>query len=96
MKKILIPTDFSETSMNAIKYAMQLLKYDKSEFTIMNAFADEVYENTNEMGREDFEKFKNALLLTKIILLGFISSFSIIIFSSAILLSDCIIFNESP
>lgn len=60
MKKILIPTDFSETSMNAITYAMRLLKHEKSEFTIMNAFADEVYENTIEMDREDFEEFKNA------------------------------------
>ncbi len=60
MKKVLIPTDFSETSMNAIKYAMQLLKYDISEFTIMNAFADEVYKNTNQMCREDFEEFKDA------------------------------------
>jgi len=58
MKKILIPTDFSETSMNAIKYAMELFKYDKSEFTIMNAFADEVYKNTKEMRREDFEEYK--------------------------------------
>jgi nucleotide-binding universal stress UspA family protein len=60
MKKILIPTDFSETSMNAIKYAMHLLKYDKSEFIIMNAFADDVYENAKEMGREDFEELKQA------------------------------------
>tara|TARA_B100000809_G_C15140796_1_gene533230 strand:- start:1102 stop:1947 length:846 start_codon:yes stop_codon:yes gene_type:complete len=59
MQKVLIPTDFSETSMNAIKYAMSLLKYDKIDFTIMNAFADEVYKSTKEMSREDFEKFKN-------------------------------------
>lgn len=60
MKKILIPTDFSETSMNAIQYALELFKYDKSEFIIMNAFADEVYKNTVEMDAEDFEEFKDA------------------------------------
>ena len=58
MKKILIPIDFSETSMNAIKYAMHLLKFDKTEFIIMNAFADDVYANTKEIDREDFEEFK--------------------------------------
>jgi nucleotide-binding universal stress UspA family protein len=58
MRKILIPTDFSETSMNAIEYAMELFKYKKCEFIIMHAFADEVYENTKEMNRDYFEEFK--------------------------------------
>lgn len=58
MKKILIPTDFSETSMNAIKYAMALFKYDRCDITIMNAFADAVYEKTSQMNRDDFEEFK--------------------------------------
>jgi len=58
MRKILIPTDFSETAMNAIIYAMELFKYDKSKFIVMNAFADEVHENTIEMDREFFEEFK--------------------------------------
>lgn len=60
MKKVLIPTDFSETSSNAIKYAMRLFKYDRSEFIILNAFADEVYESAKEMGRGDFAEFKEA------------------------------------
>ena len=58
MRKILIPTDFSENAMNAIKYAMNLFKYDISEFLIMNAYADEVYENTLEMTRPFFEQYK--------------------------------------
>lgn len=58
MKKILIPIDFSETSTNAIKYALLLLKNTACEFFIMNAFADEVYSKTNEMSRTDFEEFK--------------------------------------
>lgn len=43
MRKILIPTDFSENAMNAIKYAIDLFKYDISEFIIMHAYQDEVY-----------------------------------------------------
>jgi nucleotide-binding universal stress UspA family protein len=58
MRKILIPTDFSETSMNAIEYALELFKYETCEFIVMHAFADEVYENTIEMDREFFEEFK--------------------------------------
>ena len=58
MRKILIPTDFSETSMNAIEYALELFKYETCEFIVMHAFADEVYENTMEMDREFFEEFK--------------------------------------
>lgn len=58
MRKILIPTDFSETSMNAITYALELFKYERSDVIIMNAFADEVYENTMEMDRDFFEEFK--------------------------------------
>lgn len=58
MRKVLIPTDFSENAMNAIKYAMELFKYERSEFTIMHAFADEVYENNLEMSRELFEEYK--------------------------------------
>lgn len=60
MKKIVIPTDFSETSMNAIQYALELFKYDTCEFIILNAFADEVYKNTMEMDTEDFEEYKEA------------------------------------
>lgn len=54
----MIPTDFSENAMNAIKYAMSLFKYDTSEFLIMNAYADEVYENTLELPRPFFEEYK--------------------------------------
>lgn len=58
MRKIIVPTDFSETAMNAIRYAMELFKYEKSEFIVMNAFADDVYENTMEMDRYFFEEYK--------------------------------------
>lgn len=58
MRKIIVPTDFSETAMNAIRYAVELFKYERSEFIIVNAYADEVYENTREMSQEFFEEYK--------------------------------------
>lgn len=58
MRKILIPTDFSENSMNAIKYAMELFKYDRSDFFIMHAYGDEVYSEGDDLERENFEKKK--------------------------------------
>lgn len=58
MRKILIPTDFSENAMNAIKYAMELFKYERSEFTIMHAFADEVYSHDVDITRSLFEENK--------------------------------------
>ncbi len=58
MRTVIIPTDFSETADNAIRYAVELFKYEKSRFVIMNAFADDVYENTMEMDRELFEEYK--------------------------------------
>ncbi|MDT0556160.1 universal stress protein [Patiriisocius hiemis] len=58
MRTIIIPTDFSETAENAIRYAVELFKYEKSTFIIMNAFADEVYKNTVEMDRDFFEEYK--------------------------------------
>ncbi|MAP55101.1 universal stress protein [Altibacter sp.] len=58
MRKVLISTDFSENAMNAIRYALELFKYERSEFIIFHAYADEVYENTLEMSRELFEAFR--------------------------------------
>ena len=58
MIKILAPTDYSENSLNAIMYAVELFKYEKCEFLVINAYADEVYENTMELSREFFEEYK--------------------------------------
>lgn len=58
MRKILIPTDFSENAMNAVRYAMELFKYERSDFLVVHAYADDVYENTMEMPRALFEEFK--------------------------------------
>jgi len=45
MRKILIPTDFSENANNAIKFAVSLFKYNVCEFYILNVFQDDVYAN---------------------------------------------------
>ncbi len=36
MKKILIPTDFSEASLNSIKYAIDLFRYERVELQLVN------------------------------------------------------------
>jgi len=35
MKKILLPTDFSDNSLNAIRYAVQLFKGEKCTFILL-------------------------------------------------------------
>lgn len=58
MNKILIPTDFSGNAMNAIKYALELFKHEKSNFYILHTFADEVYDNHTVLTRALFEEFR--------------------------------------
>lgn len=38
MKNILLPTDFSETSINAMEYAVQLFKHEECTFYILNTY----------------------------------------------------------
>ena len=45
MLSILLPTDFSENSMNAIKYALEFFKYQKTEFYFMHAYRNEFYDH---------------------------------------------------
>jgi len=43
MKKILLPTDFSDNSINAIRYAIQLFKDEKCTFYLLNAYTPAIY-----------------------------------------------------
>ena len=43
MKKILLPTDFSENSVNAIRYAVQLFKDEKCTFYLLNTYTPTIY-----------------------------------------------------
>lgn len=63
MISILLPTDFSENSMNAVKYALEFFKYQKVNFFFMHAYQDEFYNHDELISREVFddilEKVKN-------------------------------------
>ncbi|GAA4275457.1 universal stress protein [Aquimarina mytili] len=58
MRKIVIPTDFSENAMNAIRYAVELFKYERSHFFILHAYADEVYDHNALVSRDIFDELK--------------------------------------
>ncbi|MGB5417916.1 universal stress protein [Algibacter sp.] len=44
MKNILLPTDFSENSWNAIAYALQLFKNETCNFYLLNTYTPAVYQ----------------------------------------------------
>lgn len=46
MKNILLPTDFSDNSLNAIRYAIQLFENDVCTFHLFNAYTPVVYDLT--------------------------------------------------
>ena len=60
MRKIVIPTDFSENAFNAASYTLELFKYFKCEVFIVHAYADEVYEQEALKERSDIEGIKQA------------------------------------
>jgi nucleotide-binding universal stress UspA family protein len=56
MLSILLPTDFSENSMNAIKYALEFFKYQKTTFYFMHAYQNEFYDHDDLTSREVFKE----------------------------------------
>lgn len=46
MKKILLPTDFSENAYNAVKYAAQLFKDEDCIFYLLNTYTPIIYDNS--------------------------------------------------
>ncbi|OMP31496.1 MULTISPECIES: universal stress protein [Mangrovimonas] len=44
MKNILLPTDFSENSWNAIKYALQLFEHETCKFYLLNTYTPPIYQ----------------------------------------------------
>lgn len=58
MRKIIIPTDFSENAFNALQYAAELFKYERSEFYVLHAYADEVYNNDKVNTTQSLEDCK--------------------------------------
>jgi nucleotide-binding universal stress UspA family protein len=61
MRKIIVPTDFSENAFNALKYAAELFKYERSEFYILHAYADEVYDFEGTITPEFLEEYKTTV-----------------------------------
>ncbi|WP_029033609.1 universal stress protein [Salinimicrobium terrae] len=45
MKKILLPTDFSENAYNAVKYAVQLFEGEECIFYLLNTYTPVLYDN---------------------------------------------------
>ena len=58
MRKVVVPTDFSENAYNALKYACQVFKYERSNFYILHAYADEVYQQDKVVKRSFLEELK--------------------------------------
>ncbi|WP_438425879.1 universal stress protein [Aquimarina macrocephali] len=61
MRKILIPTDFSENAMNALRYAVEFFKYERCDFFILHAYADEVYNHNTLVSRKIFNELKEKI-----------------------------------
>ncbi|WP_044397500.1 universal stress protein [Lacinutrix sp. Hel_I_90] len=59
MKNILIPTDFSDNAMNALKYALELFKYERAEFYFLHAYEDEIYSDASLLNSGSFEDVVN-------------------------------------
>ncbi len=63
-KRVLLPTDFSKNSLNAIRYALDLYKDQSCEFYLLNAFNVDGYSIDNMMvpepGEQNYEATKSA------------------------------------
>jgi len=61
MRKILIPTDFSNNAMNAINYACELFKYEITEIFLMHAYQDDIYTDKALLTRETLDEVTRIL-----------------------------------
>ena len=61
MRKIIIPTDFSDNARNAIKYALELFKYDKGEVYFLHAFEDEIYKEAEDKQSDDLSDISETI-----------------------------------
>lgn len=55
MISILFPTDFSDNSMNAIKYALEFFKYENAKFYFMHAYQRDFYDHKDLVSREVYD-----------------------------------------
>lgn len=54
MKKILLPTDFSENALNAIHYALHLFKDESCAFFILNTYTPMIYNYEYQLNADQF------------------------------------------
>lgn len=72
MKRILLPTDFSDNAFNAIRYAMQFFENDEATFYLLNTFTPVSYhagyliENPTLYGMEDVAMVNSKRDITRI------------------------------
>lgn len=59
MLSILLPTDFSDNSWNAIKYALEFFKYQNVKFYVMHAYRNEFYDHDDLVSRDVFDNVLN-------------------------------------
>lgn len=74
MRKILLPTDFSENALNAITYAVQLFRKDRCVFYLFNCYNPHfynsqytIYKPTSSLGMADVNKKHSKNELEKVI-----------------------------
>lgn len=58
MRKVIIPTDFSENAKHALTQAIHFFRQEYCEYFIIHAYADETYDANAEMARAPFERIK--------------------------------------
>ncbi|MCM4163426.1 MULTISPECIES: universal stress protein [unclassified Arenibacter] len=61
MRTVLIPTDFSNSAMHAIDYALNLYKCERTNFYFLHAYADEVYGPFKTHGETSIEERKKTV-----------------------------------
>lgn len=66
MKNILLPTDFSENSWNAIEYALQLFKNEECTFYLLNTYMPSIYHMDYMPSAVGYTGFADALKETSI------------------------------
>ncbi len=54
MKKIVLPTDFSENALNAIDYALQLFKDETCAFFILNTYTPMIYNYEYQLNADQY------------------------------------------
>lgn len=62
MKKILFPTDFSETSFNAFKYALELANFITAEILILHAYESKTL-SSSRLSPKTIDEFKENIEL---------------------------------